>query len=85
MICLETEYFILSKILLRTIGLWPYQQSIFAQFQFIFFLGILMATIVFQVKLYFYYAKILHIIIISIIIILYSLLLYNLNKIIYIM
>ncbi|KAH0946917.1 hypothetical protein HN011_008379 [Eciton burchellii] len=48
MICVETEYFILSKIFLRTVGLWPYQQSIFARSQFIFFLGILMATIIFQ-------------------------------------
>jgi len=83
MICLETEYFILSKILLHAVGLWPYQQSILTRLQFIFFLGISMATIILQVKLYFYYTKILHIIIMSIIIF-HSLLLYNSDKIIYI-
>ena len=40
----------LNKILLLAVGLWPYQQSKFTQFQFIFFCAILSTGIVFQVK-----------------------------------
>jgi len=50
MIYLGDHYFKLNRILLLAIGLWPYEQSKFAQFQFIFFSGILMETIIFQVK-----------------------------------
>jgi len=35
MICLDAEYFNLNRILLQAIGLWPFQQSRFAQFQYI--------------------------------------------------
>ena len=40
----------LNKILLLAVGLWPYQQSRFTQFQFIFFYTILLADIIFQVQ-----------------------------------
>jgi len=45
----ETQYNNLNKILLLAIGLWPYQQSKFTQFQFIFFCTVLSAGIIFQV------------------------------------
>ncbi|EZA46969.1 hypothetical protein DMN91_005863 [Ooceraea biroi] len=48
MICLETEYFVISKPLLKAIGLWPYQQSALIWFQVILFSGILATVIIFQ-------------------------------------
>jgi hypothetical protein len=50
MVCLEDHYFNVNRILLLAIGLWPYEQSKFTQFQVIFFSGILMTSIIFQVK-----------------------------------
>jgi len=50
MIHLESQYFNLNKILLLVIGLWPYQQSKFTRFQFVFFSTILTTGIIFQVK-----------------------------------
>ncbi|KAL6419123.1 hypothetical protein ACFW04_011555 [Cataglyphis niger] len=43
-----TVYFNLNRILLLTIGLWPYQQSKLDRLRFIFFLGILMTAVLFQ-------------------------------------
>ncbi|KAH0945602.1 hypothetical protein HN011_011756 [Eciton burchellii] len=48
MICLETQHFNINKILLLAIGLWPYQQSKLIYLQFIVFLAVLIAGIVFQ-------------------------------------
>ncbi|XP_025991801.2 uncharacterized protein LOC113004037 [Solenopsis invicta] len=45
------QYCRLNKILLLIIGLWPYQQSIFTRFQFIFLSFILTASIIFQLTL----------------------------------
>jgi len=53
MVCLEDQYFNVNRILLLTIGLWPYEQSKFTQFQVILFSGILLTSIIFQVKNYF--------------------------------
>ncbi|XP_070152681.1 odorant receptor 9a-like isoform X2 [Polyergus mexicanus] len=39
-------------ILLLTLGLWPYQQSIFDRLRFIFFLGILTTAILFQFTIF---------------------------------
>jgi len=50
MVSSEDHYFILNRILLLAIGLWPYEQSKFARFQYIFFSVILMGAIIFQVK-----------------------------------
>jgi len=50
MVCFEDHYFNVNRILLFAIGLWPYEQSEFTQFQVIFFCGILMTSIIFQVK-----------------------------------
>ncbi|XP_024884735.1 uncharacterized protein LOC112462901 [Temnothorax curvispinosus] len=48
MIHLGARYYSLIRLLLLAVGLWPYQQSIFTQFQFIFFSAILSASIIFQ-------------------------------------
>ncbi|XP_077264116.1 uncharacterized protein LOC143898476 isoform X3 [Temnothorax americanus] len=48
MIHLEARYYSLIRLLLLAVGLWPYQQSKFTQFQFIFFSAILSASIIFQ-------------------------------------
>jgi hypothetical protein len=50
MLCFEDHYFNVIRILLLAIGLWPYEQSKFIQFQIIFFSTILMTSIIFQVK-----------------------------------
>ncbi|XP_029678597.1 uncharacterized protein LOC115244795 [Formica exsecta] len=48
MIRLETQYFNLNRILLLAIGLWPYQQSNFTRFQFIFLSTTLITSLIFQ-------------------------------------
>ncbi|XP_029678603.1 uncharacterized protein LOC115244801 [Formica exsecta] len=48
MICLETQYFNLNRILLLAIGVWPYKQSNFTRFQFIFLFTILTTSLIFQ-------------------------------------
>ncbi|XP_050460104.1 uncharacterized protein LOC126855994 [Cataglyphis hispanica] len=48
MIRLETQFFNLNKILLLTIGLWPYRQSYFTRLQFIFLSTILTTSLIFQ-------------------------------------
>ncbi|XP_070523056.1 odorant receptor 94a-like [Cardiocondyla obscurior] len=50
MICIETQFFSLNRILLLCIGLWPHQQSRITRFQFIFLFVILLTGIIFQVK-----------------------------------
>ncbi|XP_071560233.1 uncharacterized protein [Temnothorax nylanderi] len=48
MIHLRARYYSLNRLLLLAVGLWPYQQSNFTQFQFIFFSATLSAGIIFQ-------------------------------------
>ncbi|XP_070167635.1 odorant receptor 9a-like [Polyergus mexicanus] len=48
MTCLETQYFNLNRILLLAIGVWPYKQSNFTRFQFIFLFIILTTSLIFQ-------------------------------------
>ncbi|KAH0948823.1 Or9e81 [Eciton burchellii] len=48
MVSFEDPHFNLNRILLLAIGLWPYEQSKFARFQYIFFSVILMEAIIFQ-------------------------------------
>jgi len=55
MVYLEDHYFNVNRILLLTIGLWPYEQSKFTQFQVIFFSGIMTTIIIMQVKKLFQY------------------------------
>jgi len=50
MVHLEIQYFSFNRILLLVIGLWPYEQSKFTRFQFIFFSAILTSGIIFQVR-----------------------------------
>ncbi|XP_071637170.1 uncharacterized protein [Temnothorax longispinosus] len=50
MICIETQYFSLNRILLLVMGLWPYKQSKLVRLHFIFFLSILTSAILFQMK-----------------------------------
>jgi len=50
MICLEAEYFNVNRILLQAIGSWPFQQSKFAEFQYIIILITLVSVILCQVK-----------------------------------
>ncbi|XP_070523050.1 uncharacterized protein [Cardiocondyla obscurior] len=50
MICIEKQCFNFNKILLLTVGLWPYQRTKLIQFQFIVFLSILTTAILFQVQ-----------------------------------
>ncbi|XP_011350957.2 odorant receptor 4 isoform X1 [Ooceraea biroi] len=45
---LENHHFSLNRILLRAIGLWPYEQSKFFRLHFILFSGILISAIIFQ-------------------------------------
>ncbi|XP_025271232.1 uncharacterized protein LOC109610454 [Camponotus floridanus] len=45
---IKSDYFSLNKILLLVIGLWPYQQSNFARFQFILLSSILTTNVIFQ-------------------------------------
>ncbi|XP_072758663.1 uncharacterized protein [Anoplolepis gracilipes] len=47
---INIEYFNLNKFLLLHIGLWPYKQSHFTQFQFIFLSDILTTNVIFQMK-----------------------------------
>jgi hypothetical protein len=53
MIFLKAQYFNLNRILLQSTALWPFQQSKFAQLQFIISLIILIAAVICQVKNYF--------------------------------
>lgn len=50
MISIEDQYFSLGKTLLLSIGLWPYQQPLFAQLHYLFVFGILISAILFQVR-----------------------------------
>ncbi|KAH0945567.1 hypothetical protein HN011_000947, partial [Eciton burchellii] len=52
MVSSEDHYFNLNRILLLAIGLWPYEQSKFARFQYIFFSVILMEAIIFQLTVF---------------------------------
>ncbi|XP_011860649.1 PREDICTED: uncharacterized protein LOC105557878 isoform X1 [Vollenhovia emeryi] len=52
MICVEEQYFNLNKILLLAVGLWPYQRTNFVRFQLIFFLGILITAVLFQLSVF---------------------------------
>ncbi|XP_025271226.1 uncharacterized protein LOC109610288 isoform X2 [Camponotus floridanus] len=45
---MKGDYFSLNKILLLILGLWPYQQSNFARFQFILLSSILTTNVIFQ-------------------------------------
>jgi len=45
----EEHYFRFNRIILLTIGIWPYQQSKLASFQIAIISGILISNIVFQV------------------------------------
>ncbi|XP_072758664.1 uncharacterized protein [Anoplolepis gracilipes] len=47
---MNIEYFNLNKILLLLIGLWPYKQSYFTRFQFIFLSSILTTNLIVQIK-----------------------------------
>jgi len=55
MICIKEQYFKFNRIILLTVGLWPYQQSTLVRAQLALFLGVLMSYIVFQVHSYFWY------------------------------
>ncbi|XP_029175831.1 uncharacterized protein LOC114944202 [Nylanderia fulva] len=46
----RAQYFSLNRILLVTVGLWPYEQSKFDRLWFIFLFSILTTSILFQVK-----------------------------------
>ncbi|KAL0109501.1 hypothetical protein PUN28_014517 [Cardiocondyla obscurior] len=48
MICIESQYFNINRILLLTIGLWPHQQSRLTQFQFFSLFFIILTGIIFQ-------------------------------------
>ncbi|KAH0946924.1 hypothetical protein HN011_009366 [Eciton burchellii] len=49
MICLEAQYFNLTRILLQGTALWPFQQSKFVRFQFIIIFIILVTAIICQI------------------------------------
>ncbi|EZA61631.1 hypothetical protein DMN91_004356 [Ooceraea biroi] len=49
-ICIKERYFSFNRISLLAIGLWPYQQSTFAQIQMVFIFGILISFITFQLS-----------------------------------
>jgi hypothetical protein len=49
-ISFEQRYFSFNRIVLLTIGLWPYHQTKIARFQVAIFLGILISFIAFQVQ-----------------------------------
>lgn len=44
-----TEEYKINRVVLKTLGLWPYQQSYFAEIRKVFFLGILSTLIIAQV------------------------------------
>ncbi|KAL6425024.1 hypothetical protein ACFW04_009375 [Cataglyphis niger] len=48
MICIQTRYFNLNRILLLAVGLWPYQRTKLIRFQIILFFSILTSFIIFQ-------------------------------------
>ncbi|XP_050460102.1 uncharacterized protein LOC126855993 [Cataglyphis hispanica] len=48
MICVETQFFNLNRILLFAVGLWPYQRTKLTRFQVILFVSILTSFIIFQ-------------------------------------
>ncbi|KAF3054241.1 Odorant receptor 255 [Nylanderia fulva] len=48
MFCIETEHFNLNRILLLSIGLWPYKRSIFVRLQGILFFSILSSFVILQ-------------------------------------
>jgi len=50
MIHLENKHFSFNRILLVTVGLWPYEQSKYSRFRFFLFSSILIAATIFQVK-----------------------------------
>ncbi|KAL6425023.1 hypothetical protein ACFW04_009375 [Cataglyphis niger] len=50
MICIQTRYFNLNRILLLAVGLWPYQRTKLIRFQIILFFSILTSFIIFQIK-----------------------------------
>lgn len=50
MICLEAPYFNLNEILLRAIGLWPFQRTKLGQIHFSLILSVITTTIIFQVR-----------------------------------
>lgn len=52
MIRKKDQYFNLCRILLLTIGLWPYQQSNFVTFQYISISTLLITFVIFQVRKY---------------------------------
>ncbi|XP_025271224.1 uncharacterized protein LOC109610502 isoform X2 [Camponotus floridanus] len=52
MINIEIEYFSLNRILLLTLGLWPYKQSNFTRFQFILLSSILTTYVIFQYTIF---------------------------------
>jgi len=51
MICLKTQHFNVHRILLLTVGLWPYERSKLVQLQLIVLFSILSSSVVFQVCL----------------------------------
>ncbi|XP_019882538.2 odorant receptor 47a-like [Camponotus floridanus] len=52
MICVESRYFNINRILLLTVGLWPYAQSKLVRTQLILLYGILTSFIVFQLMIF---------------------------------
>ncbi|KAL6418167.1 hypothetical protein ACFW04_012298 [Cataglyphis niger] len=48
MICVETQFFNLNRILLLAVGLWPYQRTKLIRLQMILFFSILTSFIIFQ-------------------------------------
>jgi len=50
---LESPYFSSNEILLRVIGLWPFQQTKLARIQFSLFFSIMTTAVIFQVRQYF--------------------------------
>lgn len=51
MINVEALFFSLTRNLMLAVGLWPYQQPMFAQLQYILIFGFLATTIIFHVRL----------------------------------
>ncbi|XP_029678588.1 uncharacterized protein LOC115244787 isoform X2 [Formica exsecta] len=52
MICVESRYFNINRILLLTVGLWPYAQSKLVRAQLILLYGILTSFILFQFMIF---------------------------------
>jgi len=50
-ISFQEQYFSFNRIILLTLGLWPYQQSKFVRLQIMILSGILISNIVFQVHM----------------------------------